>query len=88
MGDTTPTPPPTDGAAQGSRAPGAPTAFLPIGVVFLVIGLTQLREGAGAVFLVLGIVFLGMSAGGGYAATRASGRPDEAGRGDPEAPRS
>lgn len=76
-----PTPPADDRPAPAAPRRAGETAFLPIGIVFLVIGLTRLREGTGAAFFVLGIVFLGLSAGVGRPAVGRGARPpaDDAG---------
>ncbi|MBX9245891.1 hypothetical protein ICW40_13870 [Actinotalea ferrariae] len=80
------TPPAASGPAEDPGTSAA-TAYLPIGLVFFVIGVSQLRQGWGIAFLVLGIVFLGMSIGGNLAGTRrAAGPSDDAAPGGPEGP--
>lgn len=67
-----------DGAAEREKqkkvAQGA--AFLPIGIVFLTIGATQLDDGNGLPFLVVGIAFLAMSLGWMSRAQAATGGSD------------
>ncbi len=54
--------PPSDAAGESSDGSGANAAFLPIGLVFLVLGLSRgLGEGGGTTFFIIGVAFLAIA---------------------------
>ncbi|MFC8190749.1 hypothetical protein ACFUMH_03675 [Cellulomonas sp. NPDC057328] len=69
---------PTEDGDDKQKHVAQGAAFLPIGLVFFVIGLTRVDEGSGSPFLIIGLAFLVMSFGWMARAQSGGGRRDAA----------